>query len=80
MKFVAFERTQQGTGASRRLRNTGKVPGIVYGGGEPRTIEVDHNALFHALKREAFHSSTTWPPMSRSSAWQPNCPSSSLST
>ncbi|HYJ99061.1 MAG TPA: 50S ribosomal protein L25/general stress protein Ctc, partial [Burkholderiaceae bacterium] len=52
-----FERTQQGTGASRRLRNTGKVPGIVYGGGEPRTIEVDHNALFHALKREAFHSS-----------------------
>ena len=31
MKFVAFERTQQGTGASRRLRNAGKVPGIVYG-------------------------------------------------
>jgi large subunit ribosomal protein L25 len=57
MKFVAFERTLQGTGASRRLRNTGKVPGIVYGGGDPRTIEVDHNALFHALKKEAFHSS-----------------------
>ncbi|HEU5295645.1 MAG TPA: 50S ribosomal protein L25/general stress protein Ctc [Burkholderiaceae bacterium] len=57
MKFVAFERTQQGTGASRRLRTAGKVPGIVYGAGEPRTIEVDHNALFHALKREAFHSS-----------------------
>jgi large subunit ribosomal protein L25 len=57
MKFVAFERTLQGTGASRRLRNSGKVPGIVYGAGEPSTIEVDHNALFHALKREAFHSS-----------------------
>lgn len=57
MKFAAFERSQQGTGASRRLRNSGKVPGIVYGAGEPRTIEVDHNALFHALKREAFHSS-----------------------
>jgi large subunit ribosomal protein L25 len=57
MKFAAFERTQQGTGASRRLRNTGKVPGIVYGGGDPRTIELDHNALFHALKKEAFHSS-----------------------
>jgi len=57
MKFVAFERTLQGTGASRRLRNAGKVPGIVYGAGEPRTIEVDHNALFHALKKEAFHSS-----------------------
>ena len=57
MKFVAFERTQQGTGASRRLRNSGKVPGIVYGAGDPRTIELDHNALFHALKKEAFHSS-----------------------
>jgi large subunit ribosomal protein L25 len=57
MKFVAFERTQQGTGASRRLRNAGKVPGIVYGAGEPRTVELDHNALFHALKKEAFHSS-----------------------
>jgi large subunit ribosomal protein L25 len=57
MKFVAYERTQQGTGASRRLRNTGKVPGIVYGGGTPRTIELDHNALFHSLKKEAFHSS-----------------------
>jgi large subunit ribosomal protein L25 len=57
MKFVAFERTLQGTGASRRLRNAGKVPGIVYGGGEPAMIELDHNALFHALKKEAFHSS-----------------------
>ena len=33
MKFVAFERTQQGTGASRRLRAANKVPGIVYGAG-----------------------------------------------
>ena len=57
MNFVAFERTLQGTGASRRLRNTGKVPGIVYGAGEAKMIELDHNALFFALKREAFHSS-----------------------
>ncbi len=57
MKFVAFERTSQGTGASRRLRNAGKVPGIVYGAGEPALIELDHNALFFALKKEAFHSS-----------------------
>ncbi|HEY2978006.1 MAG TPA: 50S ribosomal protein L25/general stress protein Ctc [Burkholderiaceae bacterium] len=57
MKFVAFERTLQGTGASRRLRNANKVPGIVYGGGEPAMIELDHNALFYALKKEAFHSS-----------------------
>src|SRR5437868_448839 len=57
MKFVAFERNKQGTGGSRRLRNTGKAPGIVYGGdGQPQLIELDHNALFHALKKEAFHS------------------------
>ncbi|MBQ0944336.1 50S ribosomal protein L25/general stress protein Ctc [Ideonella sp. 4Y16] len=57
MQFVAFERKLQGTGASRRLRNTGKVPGIVFGAGEPTMIELDHNALFFALKKEAFHSS-----------------------
>lgn len=57
MKFVAFERAKQGTGASRRLRNTGRTPGIVYGGeGQPQLIELDHNALWHALKKEAFHS------------------------
>ena len=58
MKFVAFERAMQGTGASRRLRITGRTPGIVYGGtGEPSLIELDHNALWHAIKKEAFHSS-----------------------
>ena len=58
MKFVAFERSRQGTGASRRLRNSGKTPGILYGGnGEPKLIELDHNALWHALKKEAFHAS-----------------------
>ena len=57
MKFTAYERTLQGTGASRRLRNASKVPGIVYGAGTPKMIELDHNALFFALKKEAFHSS-----------------------
>ena len=57
MKFTAFERTLQGTGASRRLRNANKVPGIVYGAGTPQMIELDHNALYFALKKEAFHSS-----------------------
>jgi large subunit ribosomal protein L25 len=56
MKFVAFERAKQGTGASRRLRHSGKTPGIVYGGeAQPQLIEIDHNALWHALKKEAFH-------------------------
>ncbi len=58
MKLTAFERAKQGTGASRRLRITGRTPGIVYGGATaPQLIEVDHNALWHALKKEAFHSS-----------------------
>jgi large subunit ribosomal protein L25 len=58
MQFVAFERAKQGTGASRRLRITGRTPGIVFGGeGEPANIELDHNALWHALKKEAFHAS-----------------------
>ncbi len=58
MKFVAFERAKQGTGASRRLRITGRTPGIVYGGtAEPTLIELDHNALWHAIKKEAFHAS-----------------------
>ena len=58
MKFVAFERAKQGTGASRRLRSTGRTPGIVYGGAAETTlIEIDHNALWHAIKKEAFHAS-----------------------
>jgi large subunit ribosomal protein L25 len=58
MKFVAFERAKQGTGASRRRRNSGRTPGIVYGAAlAPQLIELDHNALWHALKKEVFHSS-----------------------
>ena len=58
MKVVAFESPKQGSGASRRLRNAGKTPGIIYGGEDaPQLIELDHNALWHALKKEAFHAS-----------------------
>jgi large subunit ribosomal protein L25 len=58
MKVVAFSRNEQGSGASRRLRNAGMTPGIIYGGTTaPINIKLDHNALFHALKKEAFHSS-----------------------
>jgi len=58
MKVVAFARTQQGTGASRRLRKAGQTPGIIYGGAAaPQLIALDGNALFHALKKEAFHGS-----------------------
>jgi large subunit ribosomal protein L25 len=58
MKVIAFTRKQQGTGASRRLRIAGHTPGIIYGGtSEPMNITLDHNALYHALKKETFHSS-----------------------
>jgi large subunit ribosomal protein L25 len=57
-EFTAFPRTQEGRGASRRMRRAGKAPGIVYGGvAAPQPIELDHNALFHALRSEAFHAS-----------------------
>lgn len=58
MKVIAFPRTEQGSGASRRLRKAGHTPGIIYGGtAAPMNISLDHNALYHALKKEAFHSS-----------------------
>jgi len=58
MKVIAFARTALGTGASRRQRIAGQTPGIVYGGsGVPVNISLDHNALYHALKKETFHSS-----------------------
>ncbi len=58
IEFTAFVRTTEGRGASRRMRRAGKAPGIVYGGAaKPTPIELDHNALFHALRNEAFHSS-----------------------
>jgi large subunit ribosomal protein L25 len=57
-EFTAFSRGAEGRGANRRLRRSGRAPGIVYGGaGEPQAIELDHNALMHALRNEAFHAS-----------------------
>ena len=58
IEFTAFPRATEGRGASRRMRRTGKAPGIVYGGATPpQPIELDHNALIHALRNEVFHSS-----------------------
>ena len=58
MKVVATTRKAQGTSASRRLRHDNKVPGVLYGGdAPPMAIEVEHNPLFHSLRREKFHAS-----------------------
>lgn len=58
IEVTAFPRALQGTGASRRLRTSGRVPGVIYGANKPaQAIELDHNALQRHLKMEAFHAS-----------------------
>jgi len=60
---VSFElaaefRDGQGKGASRRLRHAGKVPAILYGGGnEPRSISLNHQKLMTLVDNEKFYSS-----------------------
>ena len=58
IEITARKRETQGTGAARRLRRRGLVPGIVYGGEQGAlNLELDHNALFHNLRNERFHAS-----------------------
>jgi large subunit ribosomal protein L25 len=58
IEISARKREAQGTGASRRLRRLGKVPGILYGGAQgPVNIELDHQALYLNLRNERFHAS-----------------------
>ena len=58
IEISAQKRATQGTGASRRLRGQGRVPGILYGGTSgPVNIELDHKELLHKLAMEAFHAS-----------------------
>lgn len=58
IEVTAFPRAQQGTGASRRLRESGRVPGVIYGAGAAaQTVELDQHALLRHLKMEAFHAS-----------------------
>ena len=58
IEISARKREAQGTGASRRLRRSGKVPGIIYGGDKaPINIELEHQDLFLNLRNEKFHAS-----------------------
>ena len=58
MKVTATSRSKKGTSASRRLRHAGRVPAIVYGGtADAASIELDHNEIYHSLRKEAFHAS-----------------------
>ena len=56
-EIIAVSRSDQGKGASRRLRREGLVPGIIYGGGkDPQMFSVNHNELIRHLEHEAFFS------------------------
>ncbi|HSH72168.1 MAG TPA: 50S ribosomal protein L25/general stress protein Ctc [Methylophilaceae bacterium] len=56
--IAASKRDDKGTGASRRLRRAGKVPGVVYGAHQDAVpLELDHKALFLQFRHEAFHAS-----------------------
>jgi large subunit ribosomal protein L25 len=58
IEISASQRKVQGTGASRRLRRSGRVPGIVYGGDQGAVnIELDHKELYRNLINEKFHAS-----------------------
>jgi large subunit ribosomal protein L25 len=57
-ELAAEFREGQGKGASRRLRHAGKVPAILYGGGnEPRSISLNHQKLMTLVDNEKFYSS-----------------------
>ena len=57
-ELAAEFRDGQGKGASRRLRHSGKVPAILYGGNvEPRAISLDHQKMMTLIDNERFYSS-----------------------
>jgi large subunit ribosomal protein L25 len=54
----ATARNDEGKGASRRLRRTGQLPAVVYGGHqEPQSIQMLHNTAMLASQHEWFYSS-----------------------
>ncbi len=57
IQITADARDVQGRSASRRLRRSGSIPGIIYGSGDTQMISLEHNTLWYALKKESFHTS-----------------------
>jgi len=58
IEINATKRDVKGTGASRRLRHAGSIPGILYGGGkDPISLDLEHKSLFLQFRHEAFHAS-----------------------
>lgn len=58
IEINAVKRDVKGTGASRRTRRAGNVPGVVYGAGKDAVnIEMNTKELFLQFRHEAFHAS-----------------------
>ena len=56
IELNAETRSDLGKGASRRLRKSGLVPAIIYGGdSEPVSINLQHNEFIHQLDNEAIY-------------------------
>lgn len=56
-ELIAEPRTDVGRGASRRLRQAGNLPGIIYGADKEATaITLNHDDVAHHLEQEAFYS------------------------
>jgi len=57
-EIKAQNRSDEGKGASRRLRHAAMVPAVVYGGAQPpQSIQIEHNTILLAAKNEWFFSS-----------------------
>lgn len=56
-ELIAESRGDVGKGASRRLRRAGRIPAVLYGGGQPpESLSLEHRAVLRALENEAFYS------------------------
>ena len=56
-ELEAESRSDNGKGASRRLRRDGMVPAVIYGGSEePQSIKLVHSEILKRLDHEAFYS------------------------
>jgi large subunit ribosomal protein L25 len=56
-EFVAEARSATGSGAAKVVRRQGKVPAVIYGGGEaPEMLTLNHNDLLKHLAHESVYS------------------------
>ncbi len=60
MKFNAVVRTEQGKGASRRLRHADQFPAVIYGGeAAPVAISLEHHIVINQMDKPEFYEAIT---------------------